>query len=81
MSRFMPGTKEQAERLWKERQRRQHETSLMTKCSCGNVAKKGTTQCGRCAEADEHEAQIEEELSFSTTVDDLKDFIRNHLLP
>lgn len=32
------------------RKKRQAETRAMPKCKCGNVVKKGTTQCGRCAE-------------------------------
>jgi hypothetical protein len=38
-----------------ERKRRRQETARMTKCPCGNVARRGETRCGRCI-ADEQEA-------------------------
>jgi hypothetical protein len=32
-----------------EREARRRATAAMAKCACGNVARHGTTQCGRCA--------------------------------
>lgn len=69
------------------RDRRRSETAQMTKCSCGNVARHGTSMCGRCQEDNDRaakERQVAEDRYLSlddcSTVEELKQFIRIHLL-
>ena len=47
-----------------ERRRRRAETAAMTKCECGNVARHGSTMCGRCVEQASEGAQMRELLGI-----------------
>lgn len=42
------------------RKERQYQTSLMNKCSCGNVASVGEPLCGRCKDESFHREKVEE---------------------
>ncbi len=59
---------------------RQRATAAMTKCDCGNVARLGETQCGRCETMDDERDDTLLALHMCSTVDDLKQFIIDHLI-
>lgn len=52
----------------------------MNKCACGNTARLNETQCGRCEAEDNRVAYIETHLDNCQTVEELKQFIRDHLV-
>lgn len=59
---------------------RQRATATMTKCDCGNVARLGQIQCGRCETKDNDAVELENQLDACVDVDDLKEFIRIYLI-
>ncbi len=59
---------------------RQRATAAMTKCDCGNVARLGQTQCGRCEDETDEANSIMLDLYNCDTVADLRNFISEHLL-
>ena len=55
-----------------DREARRRATATMTKCACGNVARHGTAQCGRCAEATaEHLSEQRRRWELRKAVNDL----------
>ena len=70
-----------------EREARRRATAAMTRCPCGNVARFGETQCGRCAEesliaeieAEDNRRIIDEIFALDPRSEDFADDLRNVL--
>ncbi len=59
---------------------RQRATAAMFKCACGNVARLGHHECGRCESQANEALNLEIQLDACVDVDDLKEFILIYLI-
>lgn len=65
----------------KTKAQRQQEAAQLPRCACGNIARSGSRECRSC-ENDRHaREEVESALAAVNDLDELKDFIREHVLP